>query len=63
MSIWEYNWSQFALIVDEYRQPDTNEVSEPMEFIAQMSDKQQMKKGEPKQKFSLPTVDELMEDH
>jgi hypothetical protein len=60
-SMWEYNWPHFAPIVDEYRQPDTEEISEPTEFIAYINDKQPRQKKEPKYRFSLLTVDESME--
>jgi hypothetical protein len=60
-SMWEYNWPHFAPIVNEYQQPDTEEISEPTEFITHISDRQQKQKKEPKYRFSLPMVDESME--
>ena len=60
-SMWEYNWPHFVPIVDRYRQPDIEEISKPMEFIARMNKEPPTKKGEPGHRFSLPTVDESME--
>jgi len=60
-SMWEYNWPHFAPAVDKYRQPDTNEVSKPTEFIAYMNDRPREKEKKPRQGFSLPTIDKSME--
>jgi hypothetical protein len=37
-AMWEYNWQQFTPQGEEYRDPDTNEISQPTEFIARIRD-------------------------
>jgi hypothetical protein len=59
-AIWDYNWSHFAPKGEEYRQPDTHEVSSPMEFIARMRDRPRRMNKEPEHRFTLPTIDESM---
>jgi hypothetical protein len=59
-AMWDYNWAHFRPKGGEYRQPDTQEVSKPMEFVARMRDKHQRQTNGPSQKLMLPTIDESM---
>ena len=60
-AMWNYNWPQFVDKKESYQEPDPHEVSKPKVFIAKMHDERPKGKREPKQRFSLPTVDESME--
>lgn len=58
-AMWDHNRPQHMPKEEEYRHPDTHEVSATTKFIAHIRDEQPKRRKKPK--LRLPTIDESME--